>query len=138
MTSCFSMRRWSGVKLCAQNSFCKVLFISMFLFCPCKYSCQKTRITLYTHVAVSKMPKTSRKNEENKLFPQNQDSDNPGQKSLGKYCNIHIVLSFLGSLLKQLQFSLPRAYTKLKLGKNSGYTHPAFHCLWGEGRVGPV
>ena len=48
MRSCFSMRRWSGVKLCAQNSFCKVLFISMFLFCPCKYSCEKTRITLYT------------------------------------------------------------------------------------------
>ena len=42
------MRRWSGVKLCAQNSFCKVLFISMFLFCPCKYSCEKTRITLHT------------------------------------------------------------------------------------------
>ena len=48
MRSCFSMRRWFGVKLCSQNSFCKVLFISMFLFCPCKYSCEKTRITLYT------------------------------------------------------------------------------------------
>jgi len=39
---------------------------------------------------------------------------NPGQKSLGQYCNNHIFLSFLGSLLKQciifemfLQFSLP-------------------------------
>ena len=39
---------------------------------------------------------------------------NPGQKSLGQYCNIHIFLSFLGSLLKQcilfeifLQFTLP-------------------------------
>ena len=48
MRSCFSMRRWSGLKLCAQNSFCEVLFISTFLFCPCKYSCEKTRITLYT------------------------------------------------------------------------------------------
>ena len=48
MRSCFSVRRWFGVKLCAQNSFSKVLFISMFLFCPCKYSCQKTRSTLYT------------------------------------------------------------------------------------------
>ena len=28
-------------------------------------------------------------------------SYNPGQKSLGQYCNIHIFLSFLGSLLKQ-------------------------------------
>ena len=42
-------------------------------------------------------------------------SYNPGQNSLGQYCNIHIFLSFLGSLLKQcflfeifLQFSLPR------------------------------
>ena len=26
---------------------------------------------------------------------------NPGQKSLGQYCNIHISLSFLGSLFKQ-------------------------------------
>ena len=26
---------------------------------------------------------------------------NPGQKSLGQYCNIHIFLSFFGSLLKQ-------------------------------------
>ena len=42
------MTRWSGVKLCAQNSFRKVLFISMFLFCPYKYSCEETRITLYT------------------------------------------------------------------------------------------
>ena len=25
-----------------------MLFISTFLFCPCKYSCEKTRITLYT------------------------------------------------------------------------------------------
>ena len=65
------------------------------------------------------------------FFPPNQDSDNPGQKSLGQYCNIHIFLSFLGSLLKQcilfeifLQFSLPPPYTKLKLGKNSGYTRP--------------
>ena len=40
-------------------------------------------------------------------------------------------LSYLGSLLKQcilfkifLQFSLPPPYTKLKLGKNYGYTRP--------------
>ena len=61
------------------------------------------------------------------FFPQNQDSDNPGQKSLGQYHNIHIILSFPDSLLKQcilfkifLQFFLPPPYTKLKLGKNSG------------------
>ena len=55
-------------------------------------------------------------------------------------CNIHIFLSFLGSLLKQcilfeifLQFSLPPPYTKLKLGKNSGYTRPTLFVGWGEG-----
>ena len=48
------------------------------------------------------------------FFPPNQDSDNPGQKCFGQYCNMHIFLSFLGSLIKQciifeilLQFSLP-------------------------------
>ena len=67
-------------------------------------------------------------------------SYNPGQKSLGQYCNIHIFLSFLSSLLKQcilfeifLQFSLPPPYTKLKLGKNSGYMHPTMFVGWGEG-----
>ena len=61
---------------------------------------------------------------------------NPGQKSLGQYCNIHI---FLGSLLKQciffeifLQFSLTPPYTKLKLGKI--LETRVQQCLWGEGR----
>ena len=65
---------------------------------------------------------------------------NPGQKSLGQYCNIHIFLSFLGSLLKQcilfeilLQFCLQPPYTKLKLGKNSGYTRLTLFVGWGEG-----
>ena len=79
------------------------------------------------------------------VFPSPQkgtfpNSYNPGQKSLGQYFNIHIFLSFLGSLLKQwilfeilLQFSLPPPYTKLKLGKNSGYTRPTLFVEWGEG-----
>ena len=87
---------------------------------------------------VSKMPKKRMKNEENRLFfPQNHDSDNPGQKSLGQYCNIDIFRSVLGYLLKQcilfeilLQFSLPPSYTKLKLGQNTRVQH----CLWCEGR----
>ena len=44
------------------------------------------------------------------------------------------------SLLKQfsvfeifLQFSLPPPYTKLKLGKNSGYTRPTLFVGWREG-----
>ena len=67
-------------------------------------------------------------------------SYNPRQKSLRQYCNIHIFLSFLGSLLKQcilfeifLQFSLPQPYTELKLGKNSGCTRPTLFVGWGEG-----
>ena len=66
-------------------------------------------------------------------------SYNPRQKSAGQHCNIHIFLPFLGFLLKQcilfeifLQFFLPPPYTKLKLGKNSGYTRSKL--LWGEGR----
>ena len=49
-------------------------------------------------------------------------------------------LSFLCSLLEKcilfkifLQFSLPPPYTKLKLGKNSGYMHPTLYVGWGEG-----
>ena len=49
-------------------------------------------------------------------------------------------LSFLCSLLEKcilfkifLQFSLPPPYTKLKLGKNSGYTRPTLFVGWGEG-----
>ena len=44
---------------------------------------------------------------------------NPGQKFFGQYCNMHIFLSFLGSILEQfiifkifLQFSLSPPYTK--------------------------
>ena len=32
-----------------------------------------------------------------------------------------------------LQFSLPPPFTKLKLGKNSGYTRPTLFVGWGEG-----
>ena len=59
---------------------------------------------------------------------------------MGQYYNIHIFLSFLGSLLKQcilfkifLQFSLSPPYTKLKLGKKILDTRVQ-HCMWGEGR----
>ena len=58
------------------------------------------------------------------FFPQNRDSDNPGQKSLGLYCNMHISLLFLRSLLKQcisfeifLHFSLPPPLYKVETRK---------------------
>ena len=65
---------------------------------------------------------------------------NPTQKSLGQYCNIHIFLSFLGSLLKQyilfenlLQYSLPHTLYKVETRKKNLDTRVQ-HCLWGEGR----
>ena len=89
----------------------------------------------------TKMPDKRRKNEKNRLFPQNQDSYNPEQKSLRQYCNIHIFLSFLGSLLKQcilfeifLQFSLPPGpIQSWNSEKNSGYTRPTLFVGWGKG-----
>ena len=74
------------------------------------------------------------------LYKGDSDSDyNPRQKSLRQYSNIHIFLSFVGSLLKQcilfeifLQFSLSPPYTKLKLGKNFGYMRPTLFVGWGE------
>ena len=63
------------------------------------------------------------------------------QKSLGQYCNIHIFLSFLGSLLKQriifeifLQVSLPPPYIKLKRGRKF-WIHASNIVMGG---VGPV
>ena len=66
---------------------------------------------------------------------------NPGQKSLGQYCNIQIFLSFPGSLLKQcilfeifFQFSLPPLYTKLKLRKRFWiHAGPTLFVGWGDG-----
>ena len=53
--------------------------------------------------------------------------------------NIHIVLSFLGCLIKHriifeifLQSSLPPPYRKLKFGTNA-YTRPTLFVGWGEG-----
>ena len=64
--------------------------------------------------------------------PQNQDSDNPGQKSSGQYCNIHIFLSFFRFHLKTVHhfqnflavFPPPTLY-KVETRKSSGYTRPA-------------
>ena len=85
------------------------------------------------------MPKKGRKNEENRLFSQNQDSNNPGQKSLGQYYNIQIFLSFLGSLLKRcilfeilLQFSLPHLIQSWNAEKILDTR--VQHYLWGEGK----
>ena len=61
-------------------------------------------------------------------------------KVLGTVLQYSYFLLFLGSLLKQcsvfeifLQFSLPPPYTKLKLGKNSGYTRPTLYVGCGKG-----
>ena len=73
------------------------------------------------------------------LLP-SENSYNPGQKSLEQYCNIHIFLSFLGSLYTVHPFRnffavLP---PPTQLGNNSGYTRPTL-IVWGvRGGVGPV
>ena len=66
-------------------------------------------------------------------------SYNPGKKSLGQYFDLYIVLSFVGSLLKQcmlfeifLQFSLPHPVLSLSSEKILD-TH-VLHCLRGEGK----
>ena len=66
---------------------------------------------------------------------------NPGQNSLGQYCNIPIFLLFLGSLLKQciifeifLQFSLPPSPNPIQSWNSEKILNTLVqHCLWGEG-----
>ena len=69
---------------------------------------------------------------------------NPGQKSLGQYCDIHIFLPFLGSLLKQciffeilLQFSLPPTLYKDETRKKF-WIHASNIVCGVRGGVGPV
>ena len=65
---------------------------------------------------------------------------NPGQKSLGQYCNIHIfsvVSRFPLQTVHPFQNFLavlpPPPYTKLKLWKTYGYTRPTLFVGWREG-----
>ena len=65
---------------------------------------------------------------------------NPGQKSLGQHCNIHIFLFFLGSLLKQrilfeifCSYPSPHPIQSWSSEKNSGYTRSKLFVGWGEG-----
>ena len=65
---------------------------------------------------------------------------NPGQKSLGQYCNIHIFsvisrfpLKTVHSFRNFLAVLPPPPYTKLKLRNNSGYTRPTLFVRWREG-----
>ena len=69
---------------------------------------------------------------------------NPGQKSLGQYCNIHIFLLFFGSLFKTVQrfrnFLVvlpPPPDTKLKLGKKF-WIHESNIVCRVRGGAGPV
>ena len=65
---------------------------------------------------------------------------NPGQKSLGQYCLIHVFLSFLGSLLNQCIFfefscssSSLHPLQSWNSEKNSRYKRPTLFVGWGEG-----
>ena len=110
-TLCFCDQVWYVIlKTSCQTNFCctwlqfrgmgPVLWLMREL--PCKNVekiVSKVIIIACDHQLVSKMPKKRRKND---FFPQNQNSDNPGQKSLGH--NIYIFLLFLGSLFNIASF----------------------------------
>ena len=73
---------------------------------------------------VSKMPKTRRKGEENRLFQKTRIQTILDKSPWDSTAIFILFLLFLVSFLKQcsifeifLQFSLPPPYTKLKLGK---------------------
>ena len=63
---------------------------------------------------------------------------NPGQKSLGQYCNTNVFLSILGFLLKQC--ILFRNFLAVLPPSNQTRNSQKIldsrveHCLWGEGR----
>ena len=69
---------------------------------------------------------------------------NPGQKSLGQYYNMHIFLSFLGSLIKTVHpfqnfLSVLPSPNPIQSWNLEKILHTCVqHCLWREGRVGPV
>ena len=73
--------------------------------------------------------------------PQNQDSTMLDKSPWDSTAIFIFFCHFsVRSLLKQciifeifLRFSLALPYTKLKLGKNSGYTRPTLFVGWGEG-----
>ena len=93
----------------------------------------KKCITAYFlfHLGKKQYSKSAGKMKKTDFFPQKSGFRQSWAKSLGQYCNIHIFLSFLGSLINSASFSKfscsspsPPPYTKLKLRKNSGYTRP--------------
>ena len=60
-------------------------------------------------------------------------SYNPGQKSLGQYCNMHIFPSFLGSFSK-FSCSSPSPHPIKSWISQKILDTRVQHCLWGEGR----
>ena len=66
---------------------------------------------------------------------------NPGQTSLGQYCNTHIFLSLLDSLLKKcilvhpkFSCSSPSPQPIQSWNSETNLDTRVQHCLWGEGR----
>ena len=128
--------------------FCdQVRYVILKTSCQTNFRCTRLQFrgmgpvwSLLLHVITSLSPKCLKsigKMKKTDFFPQNQNSDNPGQKSLGH--NIHIFLLFLGSLFNIASFP--------KFSCSSPFPHPIQswnsekildtrvpHCLWGEGR----
>ena len=81
---------------------------------------------------------------EKRIFCNLSSIYNPGQKSLGQYSNVHIFLSFLGSLLNQcilfeifLRFFLPPTLYKVETWKKI-WIHASNIVCGVRGGVGPV
>ena len=86
--------------------------------------------------SVGKMKKTD-------LFPKTRIQKFLDKSPWDSHCNIHMFLSFLGSLLKRCilfenfsQFSLPPPYTKMKLEKKFWIYASNIVCGVGGGGVG--
>ena len=87
------------------------------------------------HLLVSKMPRKLRKNEENGLSSQNQDSQTILDKS--PWDNTAIFIFFCHFSVPSffeifLQFLLPHPIQSWNTEKNSGYTRPTLFVGWGE------
>ena len=62
-----------------------------------------------------------------------RDTFNPGEKSLGQYCYIHIFLSFS---IFSCSYPSSHPVQSRKVGKKSGYTRPTLFVGLGEWRGG--
>ena len=102
----------------------------------------KKCITAYFlfHLGKKQYSKSAGKMKKTDFFPQKSGFRQSWAKSLGQYCNIHIFLSFLGSLINSASFSKfccssPSPPHPIQNWNSEKILDTRVqHCLWGEGR----